>query len=445
MDILLSKVTFPILNWICQLLGWLMNGIYLLFEGKGVVNIGLCIVIYTIVVYICMIPIQVSTLKNSKLLSFIQPEMSKIQRKYQGRRDQASQAAQSQEMMAVYSKYGISPYGSCLPLLIQMPLIIGLYQVIYHIPGYITRVKEMLSGVAESIMNVAGGQDYMLNFISENNIRVTLEKVDGVQTLTTDTTIDALYLLKPEQWNTIQSSDVFSSIAASFDQVKESLFQVNSFFGLTEINISETPWDLVKGAFTAERPMWIIIIGILVPLLAWFTQWFNMKVQPNQNMNSMSPDSPQMNMKLMTNFMPIFSAVMCFSFSLGIGIYWVAGGTIRTIETIIINRRMMKWNMDEILAKTSAKAKKKGKRNFLEKIISPQPEDVNPSAQSSLNSQARQKTLRAGGNTTSTQSFDSRANNNSNSLFAKAGMVDKYNDVHAEASKKNSGKKSKKK
>ena len=134
MEILLSKSTMPIIGWIAQLLGWIMNGIYIVLDAIGIPNIGLAIIFYTIIVYMLMTPLQVKQQKMSKMMSVVQPEMQKVQKKYQGKRDQASQMKMQEETMAIYQKYGVSPTGSCLPLLIQMPLLFALYQVIYHIP-----------------------------------------------------------------------------------------------------------------------------------------------------------------------------------------------------------------------------------------------------------------------------------------------------------------------
>ena len=76
----------------------------------------------------------------SKMMSVMQPDLQRIEKKYQNKKDQASQMKKSEETMAVYQKYGVSPTGSCSTLLVQMPILLALYQVIYRkcpqcIPG----------------------------------------------------------------------------------------------------------------------------------------------------------------------------------------------------------------------------------------------------------------------------------------------------------------------
>ena len=126
MEILLSISTTPVIGWIAQLLGWIMNGIYIVLDAIGIPNIGLAIILYTIIVYMLMTPLQIKQQKMSKMMSVVQPELQKIQKKYQGKVDQNSRMKMNEETMALYQKYGVSPTGNCLPLIIQLPLLFAL-------------------------------------------------------------------------------------------------------------------------------------------------------------------------------------------------------------------------------------------------------------------------------------------------------------------------------
>ena len=113
MDIVLSKSTWPIIGWVCQILGWLINGIYFCLEKIGIPNIGIAIILYTIIIYLVLTPLQIKQQKMSKMMSVMQPDLQRIEKKYQNKKDQASQMKKSEETMAVYQKYGVSPTGSC--------------------------------------------------------------------------------------------------------------------------------------------------------------------------------------------------------------------------------------------------------------------------------------------------------------------------------------------
>ena len=103
--------------------------IYSGLELIGITNIGLSIILFTLVVYLLMTPLQIKQQKFSKLNAVMQPEIQKIQKKYNGKKDQDSMMKQNEEISAVYQKYGVSPTGSCVQLLVQMPVLLALYQV----------------------------------------------------------------------------------------------------------------------------------------------------------------------------------------------------------------------------------------------------------------------------------------------------------------------------
>ena len=122
MGALLSKSTMPIVKWVAEVMGWLMNGIY----SIGITNLGLCIILFTIIIYAFMTPLQIKQQKFSKMNSIMQPEIQKIQKKYKGKSDQDSMMKQNEELNAVYQKYGVTHYNililkyiHCCPLKIQ--------------------------------------------------------------------------------------------------------------------------------------------------------------------------------------------------------------------------------------------------------------------------------------------------------------------------------------
>ena len=133
---LVTAANWPIVGQLCWLLGKVMNFIYTMLTDtfnlqNGVV--GLSIIIYTIIVYTCMLPMTINQQRTSKMSTVMNPEIQAIQKKYKNRKDQASMMKQQEEIQQVYDKYGTSMMGGCLPLLIQMPFLFALYPVIYSI------------------------------------------------------------------------------------------------------------------------------------------------------------------------------------------------------------------------------------------------------------------------------------------------------------------------
>ena len=105
---------WPIIKQIAWLLGQVMNGIYNVLSAIGIENIGICIIIFTVIVYTFMIPLTIKQQKFSKMSAVMQPELQKIQKKYEGKKDQASMLKQQEEMQIVYDKYGTSMSSGCV-------------------------------------------------------------------------------------------------------------------------------------------------------------------------------------------------------------------------------------------------------------------------------------------------------------------------------------------
>lgn len=129
-------------DWLYKLLGWILYGIdWGVFHVFGIHNIGLCIILFTIIVYALMIPLNAKQQKSSRLMTKINPEIQAIQSKYKGKKDNDSVMKMNAETQAVYTKYGVSPFGGCLPLLISMPILFALYGVIGSITTYVPNLE----------------------------------------------------------------------------------------------------------------------------------------------------------------------------------------------------------------------------------------------------------------------------------------------------------------
>ena len=366
MGMLLTKSTMPIVNWVAEVLGWLMNGIY----SIGVHNLGLCIIIFTVIIYAFMTPLQIKQQKFSKMNNVMQPELQKIQKKYKNKKDQSSQMKMQEETMAVYEKYGVSPTGSCLQLLIQMPIFFALYQVIIKIPGYIGGIKDVFSDAVTQITSVSGYSDIITQFISDNAIR-SYSWVNG-QEGTPNQVIDFLYSLSPSQWDKLADINQFQGFADVLDKTAQTLQPMQNFLGL---NIADNPWALIQTGWSSHQYL-MIAAAVLVPVLAWATQMINMKLMPTASSNNSSNGTQsqmEATMKSMNIFMPLFTAFICFTFPFGIGIYWIIGSLVRTVQQLIINRHLNHMDMDAFIQKNKEKREKKmAKRGITSQNISQQ-------------------------------------------------------------------------
>ena len=338
----------PLVKYVAEILGYLMNGIYLLLDKAGIPNVALAIILFTIVMYLLMTPLQISQQRFSKLNAVMSPEIQKVQAKYKGKRDQVSQQKMLDETNAIYAKYGVNQAGSCIQLLIQMPVLFALYQVIYHIPGYIGLIGGKLRVVAEDASFVS----FFTKFVEKlpNNAQLTATLGTGSK-LTTESVMDTIYKLNPVQWSELLKEAADKDYSSGLVSLHDYIERATNF---VVMNISDTPMNLITTSFKAGQ--WVVLIAaVLIPLLAWGTQVLNMKLMPTANVNKDSKDSMSQTMNTMNTFMPLMSAFFCLTLPVGIGIYWIAGAVVRSIQQFIINKKLDRESIDEIIAKNQKK------------------------------------------------------------------------------------------
>ncbi len=427
--LVLTKTGGMILGPVSQILGVIMDLLFRFTSSVGILNIGLCIILFTLVVKILMFPLTIKQQKSSKLMTVMQPEIQAIQNKYKGKTDNESMMKMNVETKAVYEKYGTSMTGGCLQLVIQLPILLALYRVIYNIPAYVSSVKTYFMQVVYAITNVSNVADLpegagasLLQFATDHNIPLTgITKIgdlvgDSGEVLG-NKMVDILYKLNPEQWSELAKR--FPEAATAITENSAAIESMNSFLG---INLATNPWQ----GFSPSAA-W------LIPILAGLSQWFSAKLmmsnQPQQDENS---TSAQM-MKQMNVMMPLMSVFFCFTFPAAIGIYWVASSVFQIIQQMIVNAYLNKVDMDEMIKKNLEKANaKRAKKGLPPQKISQNAtmNARNIQAAQQREEQARNEKLER----TKQQVKESNEYYNKDakpgSLASKAAMVAKYNEKH---------------
>ena len=237
---LLTQDNTFLIGPISTLLGYLMNGIFWVLEKIGIPNIGLSIIIFTIIIYMALLPLTIRQQKFSKLQQKMQPELAKIQAKYKNRKDQESMMRMNEETQALYKKYGVSPMGSCAQLLIQMPILFALYRVIYKIPAYVGQVKDAFFPLVTNLVADAGSKEYLqattaaAQFANEFK---TDDFVNGVGQTVQNVYIDVLNRFSSADW--VALGDKFTNLTGDIQTTVEKLERYNNFLGL---NIGNSPW-----------------------------------------------------------------------------------------------------------------------------------------------------------------------------------------------------------
>ena len=418
-EMLLTAYDGSILGPIAKILGWLMNGIYEVMATIGIGNVGLAIIIFTIVIYTLMFPLTYKQQKFSKLSQKMQPELNAIRKKYENKKDQASMMAMNEETQRIYEKYGVSMTGSCGQMLIQMPILLALYRVFMNVPAYVTGVKESFSELVNGIMATEGFAEKMTTLVAENKI-FTAPAADFTvtdQTALANYTVDVLGKLGTKGWTAL--SEAFPNLEATIDATYETVSKIN-YFG--PLNISDTPWQIIKDGFSSGAFV-VAFVALLVPVASYLFQVLNMKMMPSSGGNDQN-DTMAQQMNMMNKTMPLFSLVMCFTVPVGLGIYWVMSSVVRLVQQYFLNKHFDKIDLDDIIKKNEEKAKKKREKlGIAENQIrnAAQMNTRTMDAKANIQNSAEKEALLE-------KAMEAKANAKPGSMTAKANMVKDFNE-----------------
>lgn len=393
---LLGQIFNGLFNLIYNIAGWFTE------EPYHVPIIGISVILFTIIVRLILLPMTIKQQKFSKLSGLMNPELQEIQAKYKDKRDQVSMMNMQAETKAVYEKYGTSPTGGCLTMLIQLPIMFALYRVIYKIPGYVTKIRELCGGIADKI--TGSGDDWATKLDAIKGISVSAST--GRATL-----IDKIYNLSPEKWSEVQNA--FSSV--DFGNAYDQIHGYNNLFGIS----------------LTQAPGWRLSWALIIPILAGLTQWLSVKLMENKNNVNVGSQNDQQagmasSMKVMNTIMPILSAVFCVSFASCIGLYWIASSVVQIVVQLVIIKKMNDKDVDEIVKENIEKANiKRAKKGLppvkISNVTSKYVEQVHKMEARENRKEERDKEIKE-----STSYYNTSAK--PGSLAAKANMVKMFNE-----------------
>ena len=410
-------------NWflvgpVAKVLGVVMNGIYEFLDMFGIASIGLAIILFTIIIKALMLPLSIKQQKFTKLNSIMAPELQQVQKKY-ANLDKSSPKynemllKQNEEMKEVYAKYGTSPTGGCVQ--IQMPILFALYQVIYKIPGYITKVRAFYEPIVEALQNIP---TYM-----DNADFVTLAQQNGINAAglsDSNKLIDLLYNFDKTEWT--KFTEIFPNLNEYVAKALPSIEKANYFLGM----------DL---ATAPAQQLWP---GVLIPILAGLTQWLSSKMMQTDNGSKNSDDTMGSTMKTMNIMMPLMSVFFCFTFSAGIGVYWIASSVVMILIQMIVNKYMERIDINQMVEKNIEKANvkrvKKGQKPLKAKAVMnvrtiEEERELEEKKEAELKERVTKQVEKS-------TEYYSTTQKKKGKLASKAGMVQQYNEKSEKKNRK---------
>ncbi|MBQ4153957.1 MAG: membrane protein insertase YidC [Clostridia bacterium] len=263
-------------DFLLKPLGWVLQQFSYLFSG----NFAAAVFMFTLVINLLLIPLNIKTQKSSMAQARIKPKLDELKKKYGDDRQKYSM-----EMQKLYQEENISMSGGCLPMLIRLPIMLGIYQVVLKPLTYIVGVSKEAIAAAQQSLGITGANEYLIQ------------------------------------------TEIISKInknPAGYEEIAEKLNSVNfNFLGIDLTSKPEFNIDIINN----------FELNWLIPVMAFaaamLTSLVTLCIQKKTN-----PDAPSMTGMMLT--MPLISLFIGFTVSSAAGFYWACSSLISGgIQTVI--------------------------------------------------------------------------------------------------------------
>ena len=318
---------FSLFDIITVPLGYILYLIY-----RVVQNYGLAIILFTIIIKLVLIPLNMRSQKAMKKTAKIQPYLAELQKKYAN-----DQQKLQTEMMKLYKDNNISMMGGCLPMLIQFPILIGLYRVIQSPIRYLLHIQYNDPGVTDKITQI-----------------IDLMKEKFPNELGNYATMSVENLFKNAQIQLATWSEMVLD--------KVDAWSIN--FNFLGLNLAKIPSAAINALSNGDFSQPGVIALLLIPVFAVFTTWLSMKQtqkMSGQTQNQSNAQAAQMS-RTMNIMMPIMTGFFSFTLPSGMGLYWITSNIIQMVQQYILNK-VLENKEDDFVVKLPDKNRKNGKKH----------------------------------------------------------------------------------
>ena len=359
------------MQWLYRFLGSMLSVFESITGGYA-----LALLLYALVFKIVFLPFSIKQQKNQIALAKLTPKIELIKAKYKGRTDQPTMQKQQQEIQELQQKEGYSPLSGCLPLLIQLPLIMLLYTVIYSPLSYIAKPTEAINNYNDHYSEVTYeiSEDLTNKFGVSNDNRVEIEMSDIIIAVNNEInnfpgyeSEDITELKKGTEIGIVNNINKFindDSITLEGYNTKEKRINAIESYGL---KVDTIPNFNFLGVNLAETPsLKNFSILCLIPVLAaaaqWVSMWLTRKFN-NTGLQGAQDQQTQASMKIMDLLFPLMTLWMAFSFSGMLGLYWIFQSGLGLLQSFILSKAMPLPKYTEEELKEMRKAQKEAEKN----------------------------------------------------------------------------------
>ena len=326
---------------ISVLFGFVMNFFFEIVYFFTVDNsLGLAIILLTLTVRFTMLPLGLKSQKSTQRMAALQPEIEKIKKKYEDKKDKESQQKMAAEIQNLYSKNNVSMLGGCLPLLIQMPIFVALNFIMRQSFLFINKLGDIYHDIAELLYMIPTRFNLLRPLadpLVPNNMVLDISEHYDLSRV--------INKFSEVQWDAIRSSELFQKTPSveSF----EGFSILGDILGDTNLPVSaSTALDALLSQKTSIETFFGINLlenagylwpGILIPIFStifmFLSSWLMQKKQTVSN-------DPQQKMmqRMMLYAMPLIIGFTTINFPAGVGIYWTVSNVFQVGQQLLLSK-----------------------------------------------------------------------------------------------------------
>lgn len=323
-------------------------GFIIEFVYNFVPNYGVALIIFTILIKLILLPLNIKSQKSMVKQQKLMPQLQEIQRKYANDKEKLNK-----ETMALYQANGANPASGCLPLFLQFPIIIGLFQVIQKPLSYMIGINFNAPENINAVIN--------LQQIVANNPELSAAAPSGFLSSTME-----------QLANNFQIA--MSNFAANPMVEGFSDWVINfNFLGLDLSRYPSEIWGPLNALLSGQISphLWTALPLLLIPALSGLTSWMLGKMtgasQPTPSTNtagtSNSPDTAASMSKSMQLMMPVISVLFVFTLPAGVGLYWIVSNIVQMIQQYFTMAYFKKKEENAVVIDTVKKNRKDRKKH----------------------------------------------------------------------------------
>ena len=280
------------LGWVLELCSKIVGENYLF-----------AILIFAVFVEIVLLPFGISQQKKSIKQARLRPKEQAIRKKYSGRDDKPTQMKMTEEIQELYQKEGYNPMSGCLPLLIQLPLLLALYNVVINPLKYISGLSDDAILQIQSIVGQGAGRG----------------------------TMGLLEIIRKTGY------DAFRNVEGFTEQIFNDMPVLN-VFGVFDLSL--TPQQCLNAESLKTVAGWLVV---LIPIITFVAYFLSMKLNRKlvyQPMNDASQAQMGCSNNAMDIVMPLFSVFLAFTYPAALGLYWIFKCLLGLLKQFILSKVM---------------------------------------------------------------------------------------------------------